>query len=220
MKRIIVFVGLLCLGVAHAGAHGSATAVTWNREMSRIVFEKCASCHRPGGTAFSMLTYPDVQPRANQIKDAVLSRRMPPWGAVKGFGSFRNDQSLRQEQIELVTRWVDGGIRRGNNPQMLPTTPAPTPAPFTPAPSITVQGTARLKRALLLDGVVPEKVPQGGSMRVTAVLPDGRVEPLVWLHDYDDRYRHPFLFRRPILLPEGTTVQGVPPDAAIGLMSR
>jgi len=38
--------------------------------------------------------------------------------------------------------------------------------------------------------------------------------------DYDDRYRHPFLFRRPILLPEGTTVQGVPPDAAIGLMSR
>ena len=127
MKRMIVFVGLLGLGVARAGAHGSATAVTWNREMSRLVFDKCASCHRPGGTAFSMLTYPDVQPRANEIKDAVLSRRMPPWGAVKGFGSFRNDQSLSQEQIELVTRWVDGGIRRGNNPQMLPAVPTRTP---------------------------------------------------------------------------------------------
>ena len=57
-------------------------------------------------------------------------------------------------------------------------------------------------------------------MRVTAVLPDGRVEPLVWLHGYDDRYRHPFLFRRPILLPEGTTIRGVPSDAAIGLISR
>ena len=49
--------------------------------------------------------------------------RMPPWGAVKGFGNFRNDQSLSQEQIELVTKWVDGGIRRGNNPGMLPKPP-------------------------------------------------------------------------------------------------
>jgi hypothetical protein len=57
-------------------------------------------------------------------------------------------------------------------------------------------------------------------MRVTAVLPDGRVEPLVWLQDYDDRYRHPFLFRRPILLPEGTTIQGLRGGAAIRLLSR
>jgi hypothetical protein len=28
---------------------------------------------------------------------------MPPWGAVKGFGQFRNDQSFSQEQIELIT---------------------------------------------------------------------------------------------------------------------
>ena len=80
-----------------------------------------------------MLTYLDVQPRANEIKDAVLSRRMPPWGAIKGFGSFRNDQSLSQEQIETLTRWVDGGIRRGNNPQMLPNAPDPTPKPVAPA---------------------------------------------------------------------------------------
>jgi hypothetical protein len=104
---------------------------------------------------------------------------------------------------------------------MLPTIPAPTPAPVTPTePSITVQGKARLERSLLLDGVLPEKVPQGGSMRVTAVLPNGRVEPLVWLHGYDDRYRHPFLLRRPILLPEGTTIQGVGAEGAIGLLAR
>ena len=79
---------------------------------------------------------PDLMTLLREIKDAVLSRRMPPWGAVKGFGSFRNDQSLSQEQIELVTRWVDGGIRRGNNPQMLPAVPTPTPALGTPAPSM------------------------------------------------------------------------------------
>ena len=90
--------------------HGTG-AVTWNREISRVVFDKCGSCHRPDGTAFSLMTYADAQPRANEIKDAVLARRMPPWGGVKGFGQFRNDSSLSQEQIELITKWVDGGIR-------------------------------------------------------------------------------------------------------------
>ena len=150
MKQLVVFVGLVCLlvclSVTHGGAHGSATAVTWNREVSRIVFEKCASCHNPNGTAFSMLTYLDVQPRANEIKDAVLSRRMPPWGAIKGFGTFRNDQSLSQEQIEILTRWVDGGIRRGNNPQMLPKPPDLTPKPVVPLePTVVVRGTTRVE---------------------------------------------------------------------------
>ncbi len=167
-----------------------------------------------------MLTFLDVQPRANEIKDAVLSRRMPPWGAVKGFGSFRNDQSLSQEQIELLRRWVDGGIRRGNNAQVLPKPPdQAAKAPQPKAPSIVLHGTSRLPRALLLDGVIPEQLPAGDS-RVTAVLPDGRVEPLVWLHGYDERYRHPFLFRRPLLLPAGTAIRGLPSDASIGLITR
>ena len=107
------------------------TPVTWNREISRLVLQRCASCHRPDGTAFSLLTYRDAQPRANEIKDAVLSRRMPPWGAVKGFGSFRNDLSLSQEQIETIARWVDGGIRRGNGPLQLPK-PRRSPLPLLP----------------------------------------------------------------------------------------
>jgi len=41
--------------------------------------------------SFSMLTYAEARPWAVAIKDEVLSRRMPPWGAVKGFGEFRDD---------------------------------------------------------------------------------------------------------------------------------
>ena len=48
------------------------------------------------------MRYQDVQPRAVDIKEAVLSRRMPPWGAVKGFGEFRNDQGLTQVELELI----------------------------------------------------------------------------------------------------------------------
>jgi len=208
----------LCSGVI-AAAHGSGASITWNREISRIVYEKCASCHRPEGTAFSLMTYQDVQPRATAIKEAVLSRRMPPWGAIKGFGRFRNDESLTQEQIELVTKWVDGGIRRGNNRAMLPKPPEFLPKPGAASkPPIEVRGPSRLERAVLLDGLMPETVPAGQSMQVVAVLPGGRVEPLVWLHGYEARYGHPFLLRRPILLPAGTMIRGLPADAVLKLI--
>ena len=205
-----------------ADAHGvGSPPVTWNREISRLVLQRCASCHRPDGTAFSLLTYRDAQPRANEIKDAVLSRRMPPWGAVKGFGSFRNDLSLSQEQIETIARWVDGGIRRGNSPLQLPEPSSfPTAAPSNdPAPTAQVSGPLTLGRPITLDGLLPERVPTGQSLRIVAILPGGTVQPLVWLHDFDNRFRHPFLFRRVMDLPSGTVIQGVPTSASIGLLT-
>jgi hypothetical protein len=166
------------------------------------------------------MTYVDAQPRTDAIKEAVLRRRMPPWGAVKGFGNFRNDQGLTQEQIELVTRWVNAGARRGNNPRMLPKPPTfETAQPFvTSTTAIRVSGQFRLPEAVTLDGVIPEQVPPGRSMQIVAALPTGSVEPLVWLYEYDDRYQHPFLFRRLISLPAGTTIQGVPSDAVVMLL--
>ena len=159
------------------------------------------------------MTYADVQPRGNAIKDSVLARRMPPWGAVKGFGRFRNDQSLTQEQIELITRWVDGGIRRGNNPRLLPKVPVFETSAVRPVPkpSLRVQGAFTLREDLVLEGVLPDRVPPGRSLRIVAVLPGGSVEPLVWLHEYDSRFPHPFLFRNPVRLPAGTVIQGVTP---------
>ena len=88
-KRLLVTVCLLSGFAAYLPAHERGTTpITWNREISRLVYDKCASCHRPDGSAFSLMTYQDVQPRLVEIKEAVLSRRMPPWGAVKGFGGL------------------------------------------------------------------------------------------------------------------------------------
>jgi hypothetical protein len=149
------------------------------------------------------MTYADAQPRGVAIKDAILSRRMPPWGAVKGFGVFRNDWSLSQEQIELVTKWVDGGIRRGNNAAMLPAAPSVVSTPtFVPPPNaLRVSGPTTLHTAILLDGLFPERVAGTPSMQVTASLPGGHAVPLIWLHEYDARYQHPFLYPRPLHFP-------------------
>ena len=160
VKFLLVLV--LCCGLgAIAAAHNiGATPVTWNREISRLVYDKCASCHRPGGTAFSMMTYLDVQPRLVEIKSAVLNRRMPPWGAIKGFGEFKNDQALTQEQIELIVDWIQNDAPRGNNRRALPTEPAfaSAPPPMPPAPVKIVRGATTLDRALVLDGLLPERV--------------------------------------------------------------
>jgi hypothetical protein len=49
------------------------------------------------------MTYQDVQPRAVAIKDVRAVAPHAAWGAVKGFGEFRNDRGLTQEQVELVS---------------------------------------------------------------------------------------------------------------------
>jgi hypothetical protein len=210
---------LCCYFRVTAAAHGFGSAITWNREISRIVYARCASCHRPDGSSFSLMTYAEAQPRANEIKEAVLSRRMPPWGAIKGFGDFRNDESLTPEQIELITKWVDGGIRRGNNPRLLPKPPSfETGSQPPPRQVIRVSGAFKLPQGIVIDGLQPEHVPVDGSMRVVAVLPSGSVEPLVWLHQYNDRFSHAFLFRRPRYLPAGTVIQGVAAGASLALL--
>jgi mono/diheme cytochrome c family protein len=218
---LVLATALVLAVVRQLDAHDpSAAPITWNREVSRIVYERCASCHRNGGTAFSLMTYQDAQPHASAIKDAVLSRRMPPWGAVKGFGNFQNDQGLTQEQIALLTDWVEGGITRGNNPKALP--PAPKfdrPAPFTvPQGAIAVAGRLTLDRSLTIDGLYPQHVPKAASMQIVATLPDGDVEPLVWLYQYQDAYRHPFVFRKPLRLPAGSVISGVSADASVLLI--
>jgi mono/diheme cytochrome c family protein len=219
VRRVAMAAGLaLAIGAPLRAHDVSTTPITWNREISRIFYQRCVSCHRPGGTSFSLVTYQDVQPRAVAVRDAVLSRRMPPWGAVKGFGAFRNDEALTAEQIELITDWVQDDTPKGNNPRMLPPMPAfgASPAFTTPAGAVRVAGTLTLKSPMRLDGLLPEQA--GDGAQIVAALPDGSVEPLLWLYGYSDRFRHPFLLRKPMALPAGTIIRGVKPPASVLLL--
>ena len=221
MKRSLLMAISLCGLCPEGRPHDiGSTPTTWNREISRVFYQRCVSCHHEGGTAFSLMTYQDAQPRAVAIKEAVLSRRMPPWGAVKGFGDFKNDQGLTQEELELITDWIEGDTVKGNNPNVLPKPPKFTKPPGfkTPKNGIVVKGDFTLTHAITLDGLLPEKVPQGSSAQIVAVLPDGDVEPLVWLYEYKDTFRHPFLFRTPLDLPSGTQIRGLSADASIVLI--
>lgn len=203
------------------------TEITWNTDIAGIVFTRCAGCHRPDGVAFSLLTYEKARPWAVAIKEEVLTRRMPPWGAASGFGSFRNAMDLSLEEIERIVAWTDGGV---------PEAPEPNDDnAFVAAPSIptfsevhsfvrsgeelSISGEAELNRDFTLDGIWPDVVPQGSSFRILAEFPDGRIEPLLWLDGYREEFAHPFLLRKPIILPTGTVIHGVPENARVAFLA-
>ena len=211
---------LLCLCAGVASAHDIITTpITYSREIYRIFQARCFACHRPGGAAFSLMTYSEARPWAEAIKEEVLGRTMPPWGAVKGFGDFRNDRALTPEQIEVIESWADGGVPEGE--------PADLPKKLDPTedwpseqenPTIAVSGDLKLARGVTLDGLLPITVPGQASFQVTAEFPDGSIVPLVWLENYQTKYAHPFLLLTPLELPSGTFIRGVPAGAKIGLV--
>src|SRR6202012_3613885 len=114
-------------------------------------------CHHPGGAAFSLTTWKDARPWAKAIGEEVLQRRMPPWGAVKGFGDFRSDQGLTEEQLELIVDWEEGGAPEGEEKD-LPAPPKlkPQATPTHAAAEIVVSGDFKLTKAIRLDGLLPK----------------------------------------------------------------
>jgi hypothetical protein len=89
--------------------------VTFNKDVVPILQQHCQSCHRPGHTApMPLLTYQDARPWAKAIRNAVVSRRMPPWFADPRYGHFSNDPSLRQAEIDTLVNWANEGALEGD----------------------------------------------------------------------------------------------------------
>lgn len=208
---------LILSGLPLAAHDIITTPLTWTHEISGIVAKHCVSCHSPKGKAFPLLTYEDVRPWAVAIREEVLKRTMPPWGAVKGFGDFRDDNSLTPEEVELIVKWTEGGVPEGDEkPPLVP--PDKKVYPPSTKGSIRISGIYRVNRPFRLAGLYPTKVPPDAEFQITAELPDGSVEPLIWLKDYRAEFSHEFWLRKPLTLPAGTTIRGVPKGSTILLL--
>jgi hypothetical protein len=123
MKSVpLVFAATVLAVVIPAGVHtpaqGPASVTpTFNRDIAPIVFNSCATCHRPNQVApMSLTSYKEVRPWARAIKDKVLRGDMPPWRADARYGTFRNDRRLTSEQVKTLAAWADGGAPEGETP--------------------------------------------------------------------------------------------------------
>ena len=209
-KAFVLFVGLI--GATAARAHEPITTkLTWTQEISRIIYKHCASCHHEGSTSFSLLSYGEARPWAKAIREEVLERRMPPWGAVEGVGVFRNDPSLTPLEIEMLVSWVEGGAPEGEAIYLPPTqafgNEAKSAQPGKPGLIVEAGVPLILREAVTAVAIAPRDMPEGSSMEVTAYKPDGSVEHLIWLRNYREEWNRAYWFRDPTRLPAGTRVE-------------
>src|SRR5438477_9749115 len=99
----------------------ASTAPTYNKEVVRIFQQNCQTCHHTGYIApFALTSYTESKPYAPAIKDAVQTRRMPPWKATPGCGDFFDARILDQDQIDTLVKWVDAGAPEGDPADLPP----------------------------------------------------------------------------------------------------
>ena len=95
--------------------------VTYTQHVARILQDNCQDCHRPGQVApFSLTNYAEAKTWATEIAAYTEARLMPPWKAAPGFGSFKHERRLTDDQIALVKRWVAGGAPQGPKDELPP----------------------------------------------------------------------------------------------------
>jgi hypothetical protein len=121
-----VFASLALSAVAFAAPAPKAKDVTFYKDALPILENNCQGCHRPGEPGpMSFMTYDSTRPWAKAIKQAVASKKMPPWFADPAHGKFSNDRSLSEADVKTLVSWVDDGAKAGNPKD------APKPVAFT-----------------------------------------------------------------------------------------
>ena len=92
-----------------------SAAPTFYNDVLPVLQNRCQECHRPGeiGPA-SFMTFKETRPWAKAIREAVISKKMPPWFADPAHGKWTNDRSLSQQEIDTLVAWADSGASEGD----------------------------------------------------------------------------------------------------------
>jgi AhpC/TSA family len=90
--------------------------ITYAKDVSRILQNRCQECHRPGQIGpMPLLTYDDASSWSQMIGEVVREGRMPPWHADPKIGHFANDRRLSAEERKTLLGWIDAGCPKGDD---------------------------------------------------------------------------------------------------------
>jgi|CZKS01.1.fsa_nt_gi hypothetical protein len=158
-------IALTLSGSIAATAGSVSSTPTYYKDIAPLMQNRCQECHRSGEVApMSFMSYDQVRPWAKAIKNAVLTKKMPPWFADPHFGKFSNDRSLSQHEIDTLIAWIDGGAKEGDKKD------APQPRQF-------AEGWQIGQPDLVLQMPIAVDIPATGVVDYTyVVIPTGFTE--------------------------------------------
>jgi len=146
----LLLTGLMCAAAVSAAT--GTTQVTFYKDVLPVLQKNCQGCHRPGEAApMSFLTYDQARPWAKAMKQAVLTKKMPPWFADPHVGKFSNDRTMSQAEVDTLVAWSDTGAKAGNAKE------APKPIEF-------VQGWRIGKPDVVIEMPQAFNVPASGTI--------------------------------------------------------
>jgi peroxiredoxin len=144
-------------------------AVTYARDVARILQSHCVTCHRPGEIApFSLTDYRQAAGWSSMIAEVVDEGRMPPWHASPEHGKFANDARLSAVEKKAIRDWVAAGSPEGN------------PADLPPPPKF-VEGWQIPRPDMVLEMPRDIEIPAEGSMPYELVEIDPKLTHDVWV---------------------------------------
>ena len=154
--------------VAMAAAATSSDKATFNKDVLPVLQAHCQTCHRPGEVApMSFLTYAETRPWAKAMKEAVLTRKMPPWFADAKYGHFQNERRLSEAETKTLVSWVDNGAPEGDAKDK------PAPLQFTEGWNI--------KPDLTIEMPEPFAVPASGIVEYQYIVVPTHFDKDVWV---------------------------------------
>jgi hypothetical protein len=144
--------------------------VAFSTDVWPILERRCVTCHQPGEVAPMPLTsYAEVRPWAQAIREAVLTRKMPPWHAAgETAHNFRNDRSLTEAEIRTLAKWVQEGAQEGK----------PLPTAFHP---VNQDGGWKLGKPDIVIRVPGFHVPASGQLTYRYLITGGLFPKDVWV---------------------------------------
>jgi tetratricopeptide (TPR) repeat protein len=92
-----------------------AQPLTFTKDIAPIIWNRCASCHRPGEVGpFSLISYDEVRRHAAQIAVVTARRIMPPWKPLAGKGEFQSERRLTDAELQALQQWIAAGAPEGD----------------------------------------------------------------------------------------------------------
>ena len=179
--------------IGRASRPAEKGAVTYAKEVSRILQSHCVACHRPGEIApFALTDYRQAAGWSSMIAEVVDEGRMPPWHASPEHGKFANDARLSAVEKRAIRDWVAAGSPEGD------------PADLPPPPRF-VEGWQIPRPDLVLEMPREVEIPAAGSMPYELVEIDPKLTRDVWVRASQVRPGNPAVVHHVValVLPPG-----------------